>query len=95
MVLTVCTALCKCHEVSSTFIILKATTNHDTGVPVATVGINNSVNAALLAVRILGSYEPSLQRKVEEYANNAKSENLDIKGVKIKEIGWEKYFAQM
>ncbi|GAM41782.1 phosphoribosylaminoimidazole carboxylase [Talaromyces pinophilus] len=65
------------------------------GVPVATVGINNSINAALLAVRILGSYEPALQRKVEEYANNAKSENLDIKGIKIREIGWEKYFAQM
>ena len=95
MVLTVCTALCRCHEVSSTLIILKATTNHDAGVPVATVGINNSINAALLAVRILGSYEPALQRKVEEYANSAKSENLDFKGTKIKEIGWEKYFAQM
>lgn len=95
MVLTVCTALCKCHEVSPTPIIPQATTNHNAGVPVATVGINNSINAALLAVRILGSYEPALQRKVEEYANNAKSENLDIKGTKIKEIGWEKYFAQM
>lgn len=76
-------------------IILYITANHDTGVPVATVGINNSINAALLAVRILGSYEPALQRKVEEYATNAKLENLDIKGTKIKEIGWEKYFEQM
>jgi phosphoribosylaminoimidazole carboxylase len=49
----------------------------------------------LLAVRILGSYEPALQRKIEEYATNAKLENLDIKGTKIKEIGWEKYFEQM
>ncbi|OKL59973.1 phosphoribosylaminoimidazole carboxylase [Talaromyces atroroseus] len=65
------------------------------GVPVATVGINNSVNAALLAVRILGAYEPALQRKVEEYAKNAKLENMEIKGTKMREIGWEKYFEQM
>lgn len=61
----------------------------------ATVGINNSINAALLAVRILGSYEPALQRKIEEYAANAKSENLETKGSKMRELGWEKYFEQM
>jgi phosphoribosylaminoimidazole carboxylase len=64
-------------------------------VPVATVGINNSINAALLAARILGSFDPALQRKVEEYAENAKVENLEVKGIKIREIGWEKYFEQM
>ncbi|CRG92292.1 phosphoribosylaminoimidazole carboxylase [Talaromyces islandicus] len=65
------------------------------GVPVATVGINNSINAALLAARILGSYEPAVQRKVEQYAENAKVENLELKGVKMRELGWEKYFEQM
>nr|KMM65747.1 phosphoribosylaminoimidazole carboxylase [Coccidioides posadasii RMSCC 3488] len=65
------------------------------GVPVATVGINNSVNAALLAVRILGCYDETLQQKVAEYAKAAKDENLDVKGVKMREIGWEKYFEQM
>ena len=65
------------------------------GVPVATVGINNSINAVLLAVRILGTFDESLQRKVEEYAGQAKEENLDIKGVKLNELGWEKYFEQM
>lgn len=65
------------------------------GVPVATVGINNSINAALLAARILGSFDSTVQRKVEEYAENAKTENLEVKGSKIKEIGWEKYFEQM
>ncbi|KAI2022894.1 hypothetical protein LOZ52_006126, partial [Ophidiomyces ophidiicola] len=65
------------------------------GVPVATVGINNSINAALLAVRILGAHDDSLRRKVEAYAKVAKDENLDMKGVKMREIGWEKYFAQM
>ncbi|EGD87194.1 phosphoribosylaminoimidazole carboxylase, ATPase subunit [Trichophyton rubrum D6] len=65
------------------------------GVPVATVGINNSINAALLAVRILGAFNPILREKVEEYAKAAKTENLDVKGVKMREIGWEKYFDQM
>jgi phosphoribosylaminoimidazole carboxylase len=66
-----------------------------TGVPVATVGINNSINAALLAARFLGAFDPAIQRKVEEYAENAKIENLEVKGTKIREIGWEKYFEQM
>ncbi|KAJ9222544.1 hypothetical protein DTO169C6_5135 [Paecilomyces variotii] len=65
------------------------------GVPVATVGINNSINAALLAVRFLGSFDPALQRKVEAYAENAKKENLELKGTKLRELGWETYFEQM
>lgn len=65
------------------------------GVPVATVGINNSVNAALLAARILGSFDPTVQRKVEVYAESAKNENLNLKGTKMRELGWEKYFEQM
>ncbi|KAL2005666.1 hypothetical protein VTN00DRAFT_10159 [Thermoascus crustaceus] len=65
------------------------------GVPVATVGINNSINAALLAARFLGSFDPAIQRKVEAYAENAKTENLELKGTKLRELGWEKYFEQM
>lgn len=65
------------------------------GVPVATVGINNSINAALLAARFLGSFNDGLKRKVEEYAAKAKSDNVDVKGPKLKEIGWEAYFEQM
>ncbi|KAJ5221780.1 phosphoribosylaminoimidazole carboxylase [Penicillium citrinum] len=65
------------------------------GVPVATVGINNSINAALLAARILGSFDPSIQRKVEAYAEEARAENMEKKGTKLRELGWEKYFEQM
>ena len=65
------------------------------GVPVATVGINNSINAALLAARILGAFDADIQEKVVEYARMAKEENLDVKGIKIKELGWEAYFQQM
>ncbi|KAJ5109094.1 phosphoribosylaminoimidazole carboxylase [Penicillium angulare] len=65
------------------------------GVPVATVGINNSINAALLAARILGSFDPAIQRKVETYAEEARAENMEKKGTKLRELGWEKYFEQM
>ena len=65
------------------------------GVPVATVGINNSVNAALLAARILGAFDPAMRAKVEAYAENARKENLNTKGTKLRELGWEKYFEQM
>lgn len=65
------------------------------GVPVATVGINNSINAALLAARILGTFDPAIQRKVEAYAEQARHENMELKGTKMQELGWEKYFEQM
>ncbi|KAL4747381.1 hypothetical protein BDW72DRAFT_16471 [Aspergillus terricola var. indicus] len=65
------------------------------GVPVATVGINNSINAALLAARIIGAFDPVVQRKVEEYAEDARKENMDLKNVKMQDLGWEKYFNQM
>ena len=63
--------------------------------PVATVGINNSINAALLAARILGAYDAEVMKKVETYAQDAKSENLDVKDLILRDIGWEAYFEKM
>jgi len=40
------------------------------GIPVATVAINNSTNAALLAVRILSVSSPECRQKLEEYADS-------------------------
>jgi 5-(carboxyamino)imidazole ribonucleotide mutase len=37
------------------------------GVPVATVGTNKARNAALLAVRILGTQDEKLQTRMQEY----------------------------
>ena len=61
----------------------------------ATVGINNSINAALLAARILGAYDAEVMKKVETYAQDAKSENLDVKDLILRDIGWEAYFEKM
>ncbi|KAJ3334428.1 phosphoribosylaminoimidazole carboxylase ade2, partial [Kappamyces sp. JEL0680] len=47
------------------------------GVPVATVAINNAVNAALLAIRMLGTAIPSLQEKLVAYRQSQEKEVLD------------------
>ncbi len=48
-----------------------------------------------MAVRILGAFDAKIQERVTEYARLAKEENLDIKGAKMKELGWEVYYKQM
>lgn len=42
------------------------------GVPVATVAINGSANAAILAAQILAIHQPDLQRKLEAFKEELK-----------------------
>ncbi len=42
------------------------------GVPVATVGVDNSKNAGLLASRILGTFDEAVSKKVSDYAEAQK-----------------------
>lgn len=60
------------------------------GIPVATVAINNSTNAALLAVRIIAASNPQLQKAVLSYQDSAKEEVLE-KIEKLEEVGWLSY----
>ncbi|SJM87618.1 probable Phosphoribosylaminoimidazole carboxylase [Zygosaccharomyces bailii] len=62
------------------------------GVPVATVAINNSTNAALLAIRFLGAYEPEFHRKLQEYALNQEKEVLE-KATKLEKFGYKAYMS--
>ncbi|KAL9024835.1 MAG: hypothetical protein Q9180_007793, partial [Flavoplaca navasiana] len=64
------------------------------GVPAATVGINNSVNAALLAFRILGPFDLAYQEKMRDYQADIKKE-VDRKAKELKERGVENYLAGM
>jgi hypothetical protein len=57
------------------------------GVPVATVGINNSTNAALLAIRILALSDPKYAIAIEEYRANMERVVLE-KGKRLDEVGW-------
>ncbi|KAK7471297.1 phosphoribosylaminoimidazole carboxylase ade2 [Stygiomarasmius scandens] len=60
------------------------------GIPVATVAINNSTNAALLAIRILSTADPRLLVKMEEYMKDMEGEVLG-KVDRIQEGGWGNY----
>lgn len=62
------------------------------GIPVATVAINNSTNAALLAIRILGAYDFSWISKMETYMNNMEDEVLG-KADKLETEGYEQYLS--
>ncbi|THV04498.1 Phosphoribosylaminoimidazole carboxylase [Dendrothele bispora CBS 962.96] len=60
------------------------------GIPVATVAINNSTNAALLAVRILSTSDPRLLIKMEEYMKEMEGEVIG-KVDRIEQSGWGNY----
>jgi len=60
------------------------------GVPVATVAINNSINAALLAARILGTSDTNLRKKLEAYAKDME-DGVSAKAERLESVGWEKY----
>lgn len=60
------------------------------GVPVATVAINNSINAALLALRILGANDTVLRLKMEAYQKEMADGVLE-KVATLNSVGWEAY----
>ncbi|SCU93407.1 LAMI_0E14268g1_1 [Lachancea mirantina] len=63
------------------------------GIPVATVAINNSTNAALLAIRMIGSSNSSYLRKMQEFLLKQEEEVLEKAG-KIETIGYQSYLDQ-
>ncbi|KAI9027874.1 hypothetical protein DFJ74DRAFT_617544 [Hyaloraphidium curvatum] len=60
------------------------------GVPVATVAINNSTNAALLAIRMLGAFIPRYLRKLQDYTKRMEADVMS-KVELLQEKGWEDY----
>jgi phosphoribosylaminoimidazole carboxylase len=63
------------------------------GIPVATVAINNSTNAALLALRFLGGSNPEILDLMENYLASLKEE-VGQKINKMERIGWQNYLAK-
>lgn len=61
---------------------LLATVQMPSGVPVATVGISNSTNAALLAVQIMALSDDNLSEKLISYKKEM-AENVTIKNEKL------------
>lgn len=64
--------------------------NMPKGVPVATVSINNSINAALLAARILGSSDMMVRQRVEQYMCESELEVRE-KDMRLLELGADAY----
>ncbi|EMG50527.1 ADE2 Phosphoribosylaminoimidazole carboxylase [Candida maltosa Xu316] len=63
------------------------------GIPVATVAINNSTNAALLAIRILGACDSKWLTEMNQYMLNMESEVLG-KAEVLEDIGYEDYLTE-
>jgi phosphoribosylaminoimidazole carboxylase len=58
------------------------------------VGINNSTNAALLAIRILGSFVPAYQAKMLKYQFDMEEAVIE-KGDRLRTGGDEEYLKSM
>ncbi len=63
------------------------------GIPVATVAIGNAQNAGLLAVQILGSHDPKLLEKVQQYRKNLK-QKVEDKQSELKQLGYQDYLKK-
>ncbi len=62
-----------------------------TGIPVATVALNASKNAGILAASILGAFDETISAKVEAFKNTLESD-VQVKIAKLKKDGWENNF---
>ncbi|MBU2575304.1 MAG: 5-(carboxyamino)imidazole ribonucleotide mutase [Elusimicrobia bacterium] len=60
------------------------------GIPVASVGINNAKNAALLALEIMAVKDKELSRRLAAYRKEMRKEVLAKSG-KVSGLGWKKY----
>ena len=61
------------------------------GVPVATVAVNASKNAGILAAEIIGAFDESISKKVADYKKSLSKDVLE-KVEKLKKDGWENKF---
>jgi 5-(carboxyamino)imidazole ribonucleotide mutase len=63
------------------------------GIPVATVAVNGAKNAGLLAAKIIGVSDKTVQNKLKEYARNLQDSVLK-KVEKLDEEGFKKYLEE-
>jgi 5-(carboxyamino)imidazole ribonucleotide mutase len=61
------------------------------GVPVATVALNASKNAGILAAEIIGTADPAILQKLVDYKATLSKEVIDKAG-KLKNEGWQNRF---
>lgn len=71
---------------------LFATVQMPSGIPVATVGIDNAKNAGLLAVQILATSDSNLEEKLVEYKKKLAT-GVEEKAEKLEDLGIEAYLS--
>lgn len=64
------------------------------GIPVATVAINGSKNAAILAVKILAISSKVLYKKLENYQKTLKG-SVESNAQELESIGFDKYLSAL
>ena len=64
------------------------------GIPVATVAIDGSTNAALLAAEMLAISDDALHEKLKDYRENMKKGVME-KADKLDKLGVEEYLKSM
>jgi phosphoribosylaminoimidazole carboxylase len=67
--------------------------NMPRGVPVATVGVNNSTNAALLAAKIVALNNKSVEVALVEHSNKSTAEVMEREKA-MHELGWDAVYEQ-
>lgn len=63
------------------------------GIPVATVALNASKNAGILAASVIGCFDPVVSQKIEDYKMHLQHEVIN-KANKLKTGGWQNAFDQ-
>ncbi|MCT4544762.1 MAG: 5-(carboxyamino)imidazole ribonucleotide mutase [Vallitalea sp.] len=64
------------------------------GIPVATVAINGSKNAGILAASIIGSFDDNISKRIAEYKKNLK-DMVEDKAEKLEKIKYDRYLQEM
>ena len=64
------------------------------GIPVATVAIGNAKNAGLLAVQILGSFNPELSQRLQDYRQSLTDMVLEKQSI-LEDVGYQTYLREM
>ena len=62
------------------------------GVPVATVAINGSKNAGILAAQIIGASNTEVLKRVEAFKANMEQSVLD-KASRLEDVGFKSYLS--
>jgi len=62
------------------------------GIPVATVAINNAKNAGLLAIQMIGAFDPEIRQQIAKYRQQLET-SVHQKQQKLEEVGYQEYLT--